>query len=342
MELFADGIAWLTDPANWTHPRNGIFLRLWEHVSLSVVALAVAVRSHCRSASSSGTPGEAAGVVIAIANIGRAVPSVGWLGIVFAPLLVLFGRGGIGFLPAVIALILLAIPPIVTNTYAGMREVDREMVEAGRGMGMRESQIVRLVEVPVALPVIMAGVRSSAVQVVATATLATIVGGGTLGAFIVQGIEVRALDRVVGAAILVALLAIFTELAFGLLQRRAVSPGLRARASHGSAGSHQDRPAGRSERARIVARKARRGLLLDFGLPIFDVAPGDTCTESEGEPNADPPHACPRGGGAGARDERLLAGREQQPIQRRQWIARRRGTRDLDRVGRLPGGCARR
>ena len=233
MDLFADGIAWLTDPANWTHPRNGIFLRLWEHVSLSAVALAVAVAIALPAGLVIGHTGRGAALVIAIANIGRAVPSVGWLGIVFAPLLLLFGRGGIGFAPSVIALILLAIPPIVTNTYAGMREVDREMVEAGRGMGMRESEIVRLVEVPVALPVIMAGVRSSAVQVVATATLATIVGGGTLGAFIVQGIDVRALDRVVGAAILVALLAIFTEVAFGLLQLRAVSPGLRARATWG-------------------------------------------------------------------------------------------------------------
>ena len=98
-------------------------------------------------------------------------------------------------------------------------------------MGMREPQIVRQVEIPVALPVILAGVRSSAVQVVATATLATIVGGGTLGAFIVQGIDVRALDRVVGAAILVSLLAIITELGFAWLQRRAISPGLRAQAS---------------------------------------------------------------------------------------------------------------
>jgi osmoprotectant transport system permease protein len=229
VDLFADGIAWLTDPTNWTDPRNGIFLRLWEHVSLSAVALAAAVATALPAGLAIGHTGRGAALVIAIANIGRAVPSVGWLGIVFAPLLVLFGRGGIGFAPSVIALTLLGIPPIVTNTYAGMREVDREMVDTGRGMGMREWEIVRLVEVPVALPVIMAGVRSSAVQVVATATLATIVGGGTLGAFIVQGIDVRALDRVVGAAILVAILAILTEVGFGLLQRRAVSPGLRAR-----------------------------------------------------------------------------------------------------------------
>ncbi len=118
---------------------------------------------------------------------------------------------------------------MVTNTYAGLREVDRDLVEAGRGMGMREMEVLRRVEVPVALPVILAGIRISAVQTVATATLASIVGGGTLGEFIVQGIFVRALDRVVGAAILVAALAILTELAFSLIQRRAISPGLRDR-----------------------------------------------------------------------------------------------------------------
>lgn len=130
-------------------------------------------------------------------------------------------------MPSVIALTALGIPPIVTNAYAGMREVDADLVEAGRGMGMREMDVVRQVEIPVALPVILAGIRVSAVQIVATATLAAIVGGGTLGDFIIQGIFVRALDRVVGAAILVAILAILTELAFSLLERRAISPGIR-------------------------------------------------------------------------------------------------------------------
>ena len=168
------------------------------------------------------------GAVIAIANIGRAVPSVGWLGLVFPITLIILGRGGLGFIPAVIALTLLGIPPIVTNTFAGMREVDPDLIEAGRGMGMTAGQAVRRVEVPVALPVILAGVRVSAVQIVATATLAAVVGGGTLGDFIIQGIDVRALDRVVGAALLVALLAIGTELLFSLIERLLVSPGIRA------------------------------------------------------------------------------------------------------------------
>lgn len=231
MELFGEGIAWLADPANWTDDRNGILLRLWEHVSLSVAALGVAVLIALPIGLLIGHTGRGATGVIAVANIGRAVPSVGWLGIVFPITLALLGRAGLGFVPALIALVALAIPPIVTNTYAGMREVDRDLVEAGRGMGMREVELVRQVEVPVALPVILAGIRSSAVQVVATATLASIVGGGTLGEFIVQGLFVRDLDRVVGAAILVAVLAILTELLFSFVQRRAVSPGIRATAA---------------------------------------------------------------------------------------------------------------
>jgi osmoprotectant transport system permease protein len=231
MELFGEAIAWLLVADNWTDPRNGILLRLWEHVSLSAAALASAVAIALPLGLWIGHSGRGAAVVIAIANIGRAVPSVGWLGIVFPVTLVLLGRAGLGFIPSVIALTALGIPPIVLNTYAGMRQVEPDLVEAGRGMGMREVELVRLVEVPVALPVILAGIRVSAVQIVATATLAQIVGGGTLGEFIVQGIYVTAYERVIGAAILVALLAILTELLFSMLERRAVSPGLRGRGS---------------------------------------------------------------------------------------------------------------
>jgi osmoprotectant transport system permease protein len=229
MEMFGDGLAWLADPANWTDERNGIPLRLWEHVSLSAAALFAAVAIGLPLGLWIGHTGRGATAVIAIANTGRAIPSVGWLGIVFPLTLAWFGREGLGFAPSVIALTALGIPPIVTNTFAGMREVDRELIEAGRGMGMRETELLRQVEVPVALPVILAGVRISAVQIVATATLATIVGGGTLGEFIVQGIFVRAFDRIIGAAILVTILAILTELLFSFIQRRAVSPGLRGR-----------------------------------------------------------------------------------------------------------------
>jgi osmoprotectant transport system permease protein len=227
VELIGETISWLTDPANWTDPRNGILLRGWEQISLSAAALLIGAAVALPVGLFIGHTGRGAGVAVAIANIGRAVPSLGWLGMALPVTLALLGRAGLGFVPALIALVALAIPPIVTNTYAGLREVDRDLVEAGRGMGMRERELLTAVEVPVALPVILAGIRSSAVQVVATATLAAVVAGGTLGDFILQGIQLQRHDRVFGAAILVAVLSLLTELGFAALQRSAVSPGLR-------------------------------------------------------------------------------------------------------------------
>jgi osmoprotectant transport system permease protein len=125
-----------------------------------------------------------------------------------------------------VALVALAVPPIVTNTYAGLREVDDELREAGRGMGMTELQLLGRVEVPAALPVILAGIRSAAVAVVATAPLTSIVGATTLGDPILAGLSLGDQVQVFAAAVLVALLALLTELGFAVLQRRVVSQGL--------------------------------------------------------------------------------------------------------------------
>jgi osmoprotectant transport system permease protein len=227
MDFLGKVAAWFTAPASWSG-NNTIPLRLWEHVSLSAVSLAIAVLIGLPLGLYIGHTDRGSRVVVAIANVGRAVPSLGWLGIALPITLALFQGGGLGFLPACIALVALGIPPIVTNTYAGLREVDRDLLDAGRGMGMAELQLLGRVEVPIALPVIMAGLRSSAVTIVATATLAAVVGGGTLGAFILDGLFVNDQPRVFGAAVLVALLALLTELGFGYLPRRVVSPGLGA------------------------------------------------------------------------------------------------------------------
>jgi osmoprotectant transport system permease protein len=128
-----------------------------------------------------------------------------------------------------IAMLALAVPPILTNTYIGVSEVDRDIVEAGRGMGMRSDQVLARVELPVALPIILVGIRTAAVQVVATATLGAVFATGGLGRFIIDGIAQRRHDEIFAGALLVALLAIATELAFGVLQARATSPGLRRR-----------------------------------------------------------------------------------------------------------------
>jgi osmoprotectant transport system permease protein len=174
-----------------------------------------------------GHSGRGARVVVAIANVGRAVPSLGLMGLAF--ILLLPVGLGIGPLPAILALVALGVPPIVVNTYVGLREVDPELVEAARGMGMSEWEVLRSVEVPIALPVILAGVRTAAVQTVATATLAAVLGGGTLGQLIIVGFSVGDQVRIFGGALLVAALSIGTEVGFAALQRAATSPGLRGR-----------------------------------------------------------------------------------------------------------------
>ncbi len=225
MDFLGQVWAWYTDPANWSG-RNGIPVHLWEHLSLSVASLLAGLAIALPIGLYIGHTGRGARVAVALSNIGRAVPSLGWLGIAYPISTGLFHRGGIGFLPAFIGLVALAIPPVVTNTYAGLREVDADLREAGRGMGMRELELLARVEVPVALPVILAGIRVSAVAVVATAPLAALVGGGTLGAYILQGLALSDEVRVFAAAVLVALLAILTEISLGWLQRRVVSRGL--------------------------------------------------------------------------------------------------------------------
>ena len=227
MDFLGQVLAWYTDPANWTGS-NGIPVRLWEHLSLSVASLAVGLAIALPIGLYIGHTGRGARFAVAVSNIGRAVPSLGWLGIAFPISTGLFHRAGIGFLPAFIGLVALAIPPIVTNTYAGLSGVDPELREAARGMGMRELQLLTRVEVPVALSVILAGIRVSAVSVVATTPLAAIVGGGTLGAYILEGLALSDEVRVFAAALMVALLAVLTELAFAWLQRRGASPGLAA------------------------------------------------------------------------------------------------------------------
>ena len=134
-------------------------------------------------------------------------------------------------LPTLVAMVVLAIPPILVNAYTGIAEVDRDLVEAGRGMGMREREILAGIELPIALPVVLGGIRSAAVQIVATATLGAIFGSGGLGRFLVDGIAQNDDGQVWGGVVLVAGLAIATEVAIGLLERLARSPGLRGSAT---------------------------------------------------------------------------------------------------------------
>jgi osmoprotectant transport system permease protein len=226
IEFLGEVAAWFADPATWSG-RDGIPARLWEHLWISGVSLVIAIGIGLPLGLAIGHTGRGARAVVAIANVGRAVPSLGLMGLAF--LLLLPVGLGIGPVPAIVALVALGVPPIVVNTYVGLREVDAELVEAARGMGMSDWGVLRRVEVPIALPVILAGIRTAAVQTVATATLAAVLGGGTLGQFIIVGFNVGDQVRIFGGALMVAALSIGTELVFATIQAAATSPGLRGR-----------------------------------------------------------------------------------------------------------------
>ncbi|TMB84210.1 MAG: ABC transporter permease [Chloroflexi bacterium] len=227
MTLIEELGAWLADPAHWTGP-DGLLTRLLEHIALSGACLAMAVAIALPIGLWIGHTGRGAAAVIRAANIGQALPTLGVIGIIL-PLTANIEPYGFDLIPSIVALVALAIPPIVTNTYAGLRQVDPEAIEAGRGMGMRELQLLGLVEVPLALPSVLAGLRISAVQVVATATLAAVLGAGGLGRLIIDGIAQQDDAQLFIGALLVAILAIATELSFAGLQRLAISPGVRGR-----------------------------------------------------------------------------------------------------------------
>jgi osmoprotectant transport system permease protein len=226
MKLLDEVVAWLGVGAHWTGP-DGMLPRLGEHVALSALCILLAVAIALPLGLYIGHTGRGAALAIGVSNIGRALPTLAILGIVLTLTANLLPPYGFFLIPTVVALTALAIPPIVTNTYAGLREVDPEALEAGRGMGMRELQLLRQVEVPLAVSAILAGLRISAVQVVATATLAAVLGAGGLGRLIIDGIAQHDDAQLFMGALLVALLSIGTELTFAWLQRRAVSPGLR-------------------------------------------------------------------------------------------------------------------
>lgn len=207
---------WLTDGANW-RGAEGIPQRLAEHVVMSVESVLLAVLVALPVALFLGHVQHGGILAVGLSNVGRAIPAFALL-VVCAQLL---GFGSA--VPIVVALVALAVPPIVTNTYVGVTDVDPAVVEAARGMGLSGWQVLVRVEFPLALPLIMASVRTAAVQVVATATLAAKLAQGGLGRFIFDGQSQNDVGKMVGGALLVGLLAIGTELALALAQR-AISP----------------------------------------------------------------------------------------------------------------------
>lgn len=226
MSLAGEVVEWFTTGEHWRGD-FGIPHRLTEHALMSAGALAVALAIGLPLGIWLGHRGRGGALAINVSNIGRAVPSLAILALV-QQAIGLSGWPGFGARPALVALVALAVPPLVTNAYVGMREVDRDVVEAARGMGMTGGELLWRVEVPIALPLIMAGLRTASVNVVATATLAAVTAWGGLGRYIVDGFGQRDDAQIVAGALLVALLALLTELALGRLQRALVSEGLRS------------------------------------------------------------------------------------------------------------------
>jgi osmoprotectant transport system permease protein len=226
MTIVSETIAWLTNPANWSGP-NGIPIRLLEHLWLSGWAFVIAVAIALPIGLAVGHTGKGAAAAINLANLGRAIPTLATIGIVLPLTQALDPQLGFTFYPTLIGLVVLVLPPILVNAYSGVAGVDRELVEAARGMGMRERQILRRTEMPLALPVIMAGLRLAAVTIVATATLGAIFGYGGLGRYLIDGVAQNDDGQLFGGVVLAAGLTLLTEAGFALLQRRAESPGLR-------------------------------------------------------------------------------------------------------------------
>jgi osmoprotectant transport system permease protein len=202
------------------HPER-FLSALGTHVALSASALAIAIAIAVPLGVTLSSTRRAAQIAIAGANIGRTLPSLAVLALVMPVL-------GTGFMPSLFALTLLALPPILINTYTAVRQVEPEVVDAARGVGMTRREIMGKVELPLALPVIFAGIRTAAVQVISGAVLAAYIGGGGLGDFITAGIAMMALPQLVVGAVPATLLALGADRLFGALQKALTPAGLRA------------------------------------------------------------------------------------------------------------------
>jgi len=219
VSILAKVIQWFADPAHW-QGSDGIPTRLVEHLQLSAESVALGALIALPIGIGLGHLGIFGNLAIGVSNVGRAVPS-------FAILVIAFQVFGLGDTPIILALTALAIPPMVTNSYVALREVDPDIKDAARGMGYRElAQLVR-VELPLAVPLIMAGIRTSAVQVVATAALAALIAGGGFGRYIIDGLAQQDYAKEFAGAVLVAVLAMATEVTLWGVEQLLVPRGIR-------------------------------------------------------------------------------------------------------------------
>jgi len=215
--IVAQALTWLNDPLNWSGPK-GIPALTGEHLAMSASAVLLATVVALPIGIWLGHRGTGGMATVVVANTSRALPTFALL-LIFASTTVGFGNR-----PVVLAAAIFAIPPILTNTYTGLLGVDQDIREAARGMGMSGRRSLALVEIPLALPLIGAGLRTAAVQVIATVPLAGLVGGGGLGPIIITGLATRRFGEVLAGGLLVIALCLVAEgvLAAG---QRGLTPG---------------------------------------------------------------------------------------------------------------------
>ena len=221
-------LAWLIDGAHWQGD-DGIARRIVEHLEYSLTALLIAALIAIPLGLYIGHTGRGRFLVVNLVGAARAIPS---LGLLFLAVLWIGPKlnGDMAFLaPAGLVLVVLAVPPILSGAYAGVEGVEPDARDAAKAMGMRGSQVLRQVELPCALPLIMSGIRSATLQVIATATIAAVVGLGGLGRFLIDGLAVRDTPQTVSGAVLVAGLALVVDMVLALVQRSVVSRGLTGR-----------------------------------------------------------------------------------------------------------------
>lgn len=217
---FLDGLAWLAEPAHWVGP-SGIPVRVAEHIAYATFAIVLGALIALPVGLWTGHTGRFGNVAINLGNLGRAVPDLGIVAI--AAVLI-----GFGILPVLIALVALAVPPLLTTTYTAVRGIDPEVRDAAVGIGCTGRELLRRVEIPLALPLVFAGLRIATVQVIATATISGFIGrAGGLGRYIFDGLVLFDTPRVVAGALLVATLGVLADVGLAALERRVTPRGAR-------------------------------------------------------------------------------------------------------------------
>jgi osmoprotectant transport system permease protein len=216
MKDFADAFRFMSDHMSLMLDKT------WGHIGISAAAIGVSLLIAIPLGAWLGHLHRGSFVAINLSNVGRALPSL-------AVLAIGIGLIGLGFVNVMVALVILAVPPMLTNAYVAVDQVDRDAVEAARGMGMTPLEVFRRLEVPLALPLMFAGIRTAVVYVIATATLAAIAGGGGLGDIIVNQAS-YGIAGVLAGAMWVAVLALIADVGFGALQRAITPRGLRRQA----------------------------------------------------------------------------------------------------------------